>query len=80
MSIEAIQAAFEDRRSDFVATNAGEWVLLFDDGSVRFFEIENDAVSSGLRDRSGRDFVVNQALAEEPVITLSSAVLSRHLL
>ena len=80
MTIEEIQAAFEDRRPDFVGGHAGQWVLLFDDGSVRFFDIENDAVSSGLRDRSGRDFVVNQALAEEPVITLSSAVLSGHLL
>lgn len=78
MTIEEIQAVFEDRRPDLAATHEGEWVLLFDDGSVRFFDLENDAVSSGLRDRSGRDFVVNQALTEEPIITLSSVVLTEQ--
>ena len=57
----------------------GEWVLLFENGDARFFEIENDAVSSGMRDRSGHAFIVKQALAEDPVITLSSAVLSGQL-
>ena len=76
MTVEALEQAFEKRRSEFVENHAGEWVLLFENGDARFFEIENDAVSSGMRDRRGLGFVVKQALSKDPVITLSSAVLA----
>lgn len=76
MPIEELEVAFDARRPEFTRTHEGLWALFFDDGAVHFFELENDAVSSGLRDRSGRAFIVKRALLEEPVVMLSAVVLN----
>lgn len=76
MTLDQLERAFDKRRTDFVESNEGAWVLLFSNGETQFFDAEMGAIHAGFHDRRGMQFLVKQAQVEDRVITLSSVYLT----
>lgn len=79
MGIEALQAEFDRRRSEFLADHESEWALLFSNGDVQFFAEEMDAVHAGFDDRRGLAFTVKQVVPVDLPVHLISVALSDQL-
>ena len=85
--LDKLEAAFEKRRAELLATEEGRWALFVQPNDKRrrpelvgCFDDEFEACSAGFRSGIGRRFLIKEVLEKDRVVTIGQAVLSDHLI
>jgi hypothetical protein len=69
MALESELAFFERKKSDFLETYPGQFLLIKDGELAGAFTTEAEAYAAGLAKFGNHPFLIKQAVAEEPKAT-----------
>ena len=83
--LDKLEAAFERRRAELVATDEGRWAVFVQPPDRRrrpefldCFDDEHQACAVGFRNTIGRRFLIKEVLERDRVISIPWAVLADH--